>query len=119
MEKEERNIVDIAKDYRETIKKAIDDGAYDHSPEFKQAAVDHMAAWDKWAETSRKVVTYNPILMILLLPWYLKLNADLGKQYSELQFTQDRLNEIARKVNFERKEAEEEFKDYMNGGNIQ
>ena len=110
----EQNVTDITQDYRNLIKRLIDQGKYDHVPKMKEAAKKHMAAWDQWAATSKKLVSFSWWEIIILFPYYLYLNGRHGKEYSILTESQEELNNISRQEAIDRKLQEDEFYTAMN-----
>ena len=81
-------ITDISADYRRLIIKFINKGEYDYVPEFKELAIVHMKKWQEWVDANAKLMEYGPWKMIFMFPWFLKLNGDIGRLYSELNQTQ-------------------------------
>lgn len=84
-------ITDISAEYRRYLIKLINDGEYDHAPNFKRLALDHLDKWNKWATTCSEVLSYGPFKTIFLFPRFLYLEAQRGRLYSELTASQEKL----------------------------
>lgn len=89
-----RDVGDLSAEYRANLKSLIDQGIYDHAPEFREAANMHLTAWDLWVAEASKLEWYHKSVwrFFILVPWYIRQSQKERKAYKLLRWTQDRLN---------------------------